>query len=87
LALSKEQRLTAKVSEMTPTKIVLTFLRGATKHSDQDIALVVYAPETERGYTVIERAPHVTGKSIPSMRKTATKYAKRWNIPFEDKIA
>lgn len=68
----------------TPTKIVLAELKGTTKHSDRDLALVVFAPQTLKGYTVIERVPRVTGKSIPSLRKHATEYAARWSIPFID---
>jgi hypothetical protein len=62
---------------MTPTKIILE--KTATH-----IQLKVYAPETLRGYTVIDSAPFKTGKSLPSFRKHATRYAKRFDIPFID---
>jgi hypothetical protein len=46
--------------------------------------LKVYAPETLKGYTVIESSPFKTGKSLPSFRKHGMQYAKRFDIPFID---
>jgi hypothetical protein len=62
---------------MTPTKIVLE--RTATH-----IQLRVFAPETQKGSTVIESTPFKTGKSLPSLRKHGATYAKRFAIPFID---
>ena len=62
---------------MTPTKIILE--KTATH-----IQLRVFAPETQKGSTVIESTPFKTGKSLPSLRKRGAIYAKRFSIPFVD---
>lgn len=63
---------------MTPTKIVLEV-------TATHIQLRVFAPETQKGSTVIEMVPFLTGKSIPGLRKRGAAYAKRFAIPFVDK--
>jgi hypothetical protein len=62
---------------MTPTKIVLEMTKT-------HMQLRVFAPETQKGSTVIESVPFKTGKSIPALRKQGSAYAKRFNIPFID---
>ncbi len=62
---------------MTPTKIVLQ--KTATH-----IQLKVFAPETLKGFTVIESTPLNTGKSLSFFHKRGTQYAKRFSIPFID---
>lgn len=65
---------------MTPTKIVL-------EQTAAHINLRVYAPETQKGSTVIESTPFNTGKSLPSFRKHGLAYAKRFGIPFVDQTS
>lgn len=65
---------------MTPTKITLE--KTATH-----LQLRVTAPETLRGSTVIESVPFKNGKSLPTLRKHAITYAKRFGIPFVDQTA
>ncbi len=62
---------------MTPTKITLEIVSGT-------IRLRVDSPQTLKGYTVIESSPFKTGASLEGLRKNATKYAKRFAIPFVD---
>ena len=63
---------------MTPTKITLEQTNGRLR-------LRVDAPQTAKGYTIIEDTPFKTGASLPMLRKHATQYAKRFAIPFIDK--
>ena len=63
---------------MTPTKIVLE--KTATH-----LQLRVFAPQTAKGSTVIESIPFKNSDSLPTLRKHAAAYAKRYAIPFEDK--
>jgi hypothetical protein len=65
---------------LTPTKIVL-------EKTSTHILLKVFAPETLKGYTVIDSAPFKTGKSLPSFRKHGARYAKRFGISFVDATA
>ena len=66
---------------MTPTKIILE--KTATH-----VHLMVFAPETMRGFTVIEGTPFANDgpkeKTLLHLRKCGAKYAKRFNIPFVD---
>lgn len=67
---------------MTPTKITLE--KTATH-----LQLKVSAPDTLKGYTVIESVPYKNGvnasvKTVFAMRKQAAQYAKRFCIPFTD---
>jgi hypothetical protein len=64
-------------SKMTPTKIILE----ATK---THVQLKVIAPDTLKGYSVIESVPFKTGKSLPTLRKQGAAYAKRFAIEFFD---
>lgn len=65
---------------MTPTKITLEIVSGT-------IRLRVDAPDTQKGFTIIEASPLKSGKSLDGLRRRATQYAKRFAIPFEDKVA
>lgn len=67
---------------MTPTKIVLELTKTA-------IQTKVYATETLHGYFVRERVPFADGiepkpETVSCMRRSAIRYAKRFNIPFKD---
>ena len=64
---------------MTPTKI--TLVKTATH-----LQLKVTAPDTLKGYTVIESVPFKNGDSIPTLRKHGAAYAKRFNIPFAEAV-
>jgi hypothetical protein len=66
--------------QMTPTKIILE--KTATH-----IQLRVFAPQTAKGSIVVESVPFKDGKSLPTIRKSGTSYAKRFSIPFIDKTA
>jgi hypothetical protein len=50
------------------------------------LQLKVFSRDLPRGYTVIEQVRRINGKSIPSFRKRMAAYAKRWNIPSEDRV-
>jgi hypothetical protein len=68
--------------QMTPTKITLE--KTATH-----LQLKISAPETLKGYTVIESVPYQNGlntkvQTVFAMRKQAAQYAKRFAIPFTD---
>jgi hypothetical protein len=65
---------------MTPTKIVL-------ERTPTHIQLRVFAPETQKGSTVIESVPFKTGQSLPTLRRHGADYAKRFSIQFTDLTA
>lgn len=62
---------------ITPKRIRLHF-------EGNRIKLRIYAPECDHGSTVLENVPHVTGGSLPFLRRYGRDYAKRWGIPFDD---
>lgn len=68
---------------MTPTKITLEKIQTPVGHCVQ---LKVTAPDTLKGYVVIEGSAFVTGKSVEGMRKHALRYAKQFSIPFVDLV-
>lgn len=64
---------------MTPTKYVLGIREGF-------IELRVFGDGVPDKGSVVEGCVLRTGKSIPGIRKHGQRMARRWKVPFIDKI-
>ena len=75
---------------MKPTAITLEIVPSSPsmkKFAPTTARLRVTMPDSLQGFTIIESAPMLTGKSLPKFRKQAAAYAARFGIAFTDQTA
>lgn len=65
---------------MNPTRYQLEEIDG-------HYVLRMFAQECVKGYSVLERVPIITGKSLAGLRKWGHGRAKHFGVPFIDKTA